>query len=61
MIRQYNNIDFEAIREVINDASQAYKGIIPAECWKKPYMSKKELRCEIEEGLIFWEYKAKEV
>jgi hypothetical protein len=42
MIRQCNHIDL--IWEVINDASQAYKGVIPAECWKEHYMSKKELR-----------------
>jgi len=49
MIRQCNNIDFEAIFEVINDASQAYKGIIRADCWKEPYMSKNELRHEMDE------------
>jgi len=53
MIQQCNNIDFEAICEVINDASQTYKGIIPADCWKEPYMSKNELRHEMEEGVIF--------
>jgi N-acetylglutamate synthase-like GNAT family acetyltransferase len=57
MIWQCNNIDFEAICEVINDASQTYKGIIPVDCWKDPYMSKNELRHEMEESVIFWGYK----
>jgi len=57
VIRQCNNIDFEAICEVINDASQAYKGIIPADCWKEPYMPKKELRHEMDEGIVFWGHK----
>lgn len=47
MIRQCNSIDFKVIYEVINDASQAYKGIIPADRWKEPYMSKNELHYKI--------------
>jgi len=56
MIRLCENNDFEMIYEVINDAAQAYKGVIPADLWKEPYMSKDELRREIEEGVVFWGY-----
>lgn len=56
MIRQCNGNDFETIYTIINDAAQAYKGIIPSDRWKEPYMSKDELRHEIEEGVIFWGY-----
>ncbi len=49
--------DFEAIYEIINDAAQAYQGVIPADRWKVPYMSREELREEIEAGVVFWGYK----
>jgi N-acetylglutamate synthase-like GNAT family acetyltransferase len=56
MIRQCDNSQFRIICEIINDAAQAYKGVIPMDCWKEPYMSKDELRREIDEGVIFWGY-----
>ncbi len=40
--------------EIINDAAQAYRGVIPADCWHEPYMSKMELQQELEAGVIFW-------
>ena len=42
------------IFEIINDAAQAYKGIIPKDRWHEPYMSFEELRKEIENGVVFW-------
>ena len=54
MIRQCSSKDFDSIYEIVNDAAQAYKGIIPADRWKEPYMPKEELRHEIEEGVVFW-------
>lgn len=54
MIRQCNDEDFKTICSIINDSSQAYKGIIPADCWKEPYMSMYELRHEIDDGVLFW-------
>ena len=56
MIRQCNDDDVETIYEIINDAALAYKGIIPADRWKEPYMSREELRHEIDEGVVFWGY-----
>jgi N-acetylglutamate synthase-like GNAT family acetyltransferase len=53
MIRQCEDAEFETIYEIINDAAQAYRGTIPADCWKEPYMSEDELRQEIEEGVRF--------
>jgi len=44
------------IYEIINDAALAYKGIIPKDRWKEPYMSREELRHEIDEGVVFWGY-----
>lgn len=48
--------DFDTIYEIINDASIAYKGIIPKDRWKKPYMSKAELETQISEGVEFWNF-----
>lgn len=56
MIRQCNDDDFESIYEIINDAAIAYKGVIPADRWKNPYMPKDELRHEIDEAVVFWGY-----
>jgi N-acetylglutamate synthase-like GNAT family acetyltransferase len=48
--------DFEAIWTIINDAAWIYHGIIPDDCWADPYMSREELRQEIEDGVEFWGY-----
>ena len=52
--------DFDTIYEIINDASIAYKGIIPPDRWKEPYMPKKELKKQISEGVEFWNFKEDE-
>jgi N-acetylglutamate synthase-like GNAT family acetyltransferase len=54
MIRPCNDDDFDQILSIINDGAQAYKGIIPADRWKEPYMSKSELKHEMEEGVVFY-------
>jgi GNAT superfamily N-acetyltransferase len=54
MIRRCNDRDFELIWTIINDGAQAYKGIIPADRWTEPYMSREKLRHEIENGVVFW-------
>ena len=48
--------DFEAIHAVINDAAEAYRDVIPSDCWKQPYMTKEELHHEIDAGVAFWGY-----
>jgi N-acetylglutamate synthase-like GNAT family acetyltransferase len=54
MIRECTESDFNRIFEIINDAAQAYKGIIPNDRWHDPYMPFEELRKEIENGVVFW-------
>jgi GNAT superfamily N-acetyltransferase len=54
MIRPCNDSDLAAVYEIINEAAQAYKGVIPAERWKEPYMPEAELRHEITEGVVFY-------
>ncbi len=56
MIRPCKAEEFDRIYEVINDASVVYKGVIPQDCWKEPYMSREELRREIDGGVKFWGY-----
>ncbi|WP_199185126.1 GNAT family N-acetyltransferase [Aquimarina sp. I32.4] len=56
ILKSNHKKDFDTIYEIINDASIAYKGIIPADRWKEPYMSKKELTTQINEGVEFWNY-----
>ena len=46
--------DFDTIYEIINDASIAYKGIIPEDRWHEPYMPKTELREQIDDGVLFY-------
>ncbi len=53
MIRKANENDFEEIYQIINDASIAYKGIIPDDRWHEPYMTKEELKEQIKDGVIF--------
>jgi N-acetylglutamate synthase-like GNAT family acetyltransferase len=54
MIRQCIDSDFETLYAVINDSARAYQGVIPADCWREPYMSREYLRHELDEGVIFW-------
>jgi len=56
MIRRCKESEFDTLYAIINDAARAYKGVIPKECWKEPYMSKDELREEIESGITFYGY-----
>ena len=56
MIRTCDPREFEGIYEIINDAARAYRGVIPADRWKDPYMDREELRHEIHEGVVFWGY-----
>jgi len=56
MIRRCDDHDFELIWAIINDGAQAYKGIIPQDCWTEPYMTRKDLQHEIDEGVVFWGY-----
>jgi len=56
MIRQCDASEVELIYSIINDAAEAYRGVIPGDCWKEPYMSKDELQHEIDQGVVFWGY-----
>src|ERR1700757_5245135 len=53
-IRECVPSDLDEVGRVVNDAAEAYRGIIPADRWKEPYMPDGELRHEVEDGVVFW-------
>jgi GNAT superfamily N-acetyltransferase len=61
MIHRLLPFDFDDILTVVNDAAQVYKGIIPADRWKEPYMPAEELRKEIADGVKFYGLKEGDV
>lgn len=56
MIRPCNEADFDTISSIINEAAEAYSGVIPTDCWHEPYMPQEALRNEIQSGVRFWGY-----
>lgn len=54
LIRQCVNDDLGEIFLIVNDAAVAYRGVIPADCWKTPYMPMEELEAEVSAGVRFW-------
>lgn len=57
MIAPCVDADAEQIWEIINSAASAYRGVIPADCWREPYMSLGELQFEIGSGVSFVGYR----
>ena len=47
MIRNCQAGDTERIYFIINEAAKAYEGVIPADCYHQPYMSRDELEREM--------------
>jgi GNAT superfamily N-acetyltransferase len=58
MIRRCGDHELQALHHIINDAAEAYRDAIPADCWHVPYMSLAELRREIKQGVMFWGFEA---
>ncbi|HYW78994.1 MAG TPA: GNAT family N-acetyltransferase, partial [Thermoguttaceae bacterium] len=56
MIRKCTNEEFATVHSIINDAAEAYRGVIPADRWTEPYMSVEYLRHELDAGVVFWGY-----
>ena len=53
-IRPCGLADLPALFSIVNDAAQAYKGVIPADRWHEPYMPLPELESEIAKGVRFY-------
>ena len=54
LIRKGVEADLAAILAIVNDAAQAYRGVIPVDRWREPYMPMGELVTEIARGVVFW-------
>jgi len=48
--------EFDDVYNIINDSASAYKGIIPADRWHEPYMTREHLKSEIDDGVEFCGY-----
>jgi GNAT superfamily N-acetyltransferase len=55
-IRRCRDAEREAIGALVNAAAEAYRGVIPADRWREPYMPPEELQAEIAAGVEFWGY-----
>jgi GNAT superfamily N-acetyltransferase len=53
-IRELTGEDTAAILEIINASAQAYRGVIPPDRWREPYMRSDELERELGDGIGFW-------
>jgi GNAT superfamily N-acetyltransferase len=53
-IRRCTDADVTAIFDIVNAAAEAYRGLIPADRWREPYMARAELEAEIADGVAFW-------
>lgn len=54
VIRRCPSAEIGAVLQVINAAAQAYRGVIPPDCWHEPYMGEAELRGELAAGVHMW-------
>ncbi|MDA0241659.1 MAG: GNAT family N-acetyltransferase [Proteobacteria bacterium] len=52
-IRRCTDDDVAEMVSIINEAAEAYRGIIPVDRWHEPYMPEAELRDEIAAGVEF--------
>jgi GNAT superfamily N-acetyltransferase len=57
-IRPCRSDEQATMLDIINSAAEAYRGVIPSDCWHEPYMSSKQLANEIAAGVVFSGYEA---
>jgi GNAT superfamily N-acetyltransferase len=55
-VRRCADDERATILAIVNAAAEAYRGVIPDDCWHAPYMSADELDREMEAGVVFWGY-----
>lgn len=53
-IREIAAAERDTVLAIVNAAARAYRGVIPMDVWKDPYMSAAELEAEIADGVRFW-------
>jgi GNAT superfamily N-acetyltransferase len=52
-LRACDAAEVSAILAIVNSAAEAYRGVIPPDCFHEPYMREDELRREIAAGVEF--------
>jgi GNAT superfamily N-acetyltransferase len=57
-IRPCRDDERGAILAIVSTAAEAYRGVIPADRWREPYMSSLELDGEIAAGVGFWGFES---
>ncbi|MBV9345816.1 MAG: GNAT family N-acetyltransferase [Gammaproteobacteria bacterium] len=57
-LRPCRNEDRPCLLAIINAAAQAYRGVIPEDCWHEPYMTAAALDQELAAGVDFWGHEA---
>jgi GNAT superfamily N-acetyltransferase len=55
-VRKCRDDERAAILAIVNEAAEAYRGVIPADRWHDPYMPAGELDSELAAGVVFWGY-----
>ena len=57
-IRPCRPDEHDRMLAIDNAAAEAYRGVIPADCWHEPYMPAAQLAREIAAGVVFWGYES---
>lgn len=58
LVRLCRDDEREAILRIVNLAAEAYRGVIPEDRWREPYMPASELDGEVAAGVAFWGYES---
>jgi GNAT superfamily N-acetyltransferase len=53
-VRRCRDDDRADILAIVNAAAEAYRGVIPFDRWREPYMDAAELDAELAAGVVFW-------
>lgn len=53
-IRLLTDADHPVLLGIVNEAAEAYRGVIPDDCFHQPYMTAEEVSREIAAGVVFF-------
>jgi GNAT superfamily N-acetyltransferase len=57
-IRLCRDDERTVVLAIVNAAAEAYRGVIPQDRWREPYIDRQQLESEIAAGVVFWGYEA---
>ncbi len=55
-VRRSRDDERGEVLAIVNSAAEAYRGVIPDDRWREPYMAASELEREVAAGVEFWVY-----